>query len=53
MNKENRNSLTDTKTDGCQREVGLGNWVKKVKGLRNKNWALTSVAQWTGCHPTN
>ena len=28
------------KTDGCQMEGGLGNWVKNVKGLRSTNWLL-------------
>ena len=27
-------------TDGCQKEGGLGVWVRKVKGLKRTNWWL-------------
>ena len=32
---------------------GGGEWVKKVNGLRNTNWAWASVAQLVGLCPTN
>ena len=38
MNKQNRNRLIDT--GGCKRRGSLGDWVKKLKGLRSIHWQL-------------
>ena len=29
--------------DGCQRAGALGDWVKKVKGLRSTDWQLQNT----------
>ena len=41
MNKQNKNILIDTENKLMfSRRRGVGEWVKKVKGLRNKNGHL-------------
>ena len=41
QNKQTKQKQTQryrAQIDDCQRGGGLGNWVKKVKGLRTTNW---------------
>ena len=43
VNEETKQKQTHRyteQTDGCQMGAGLGDWVKKVTGLRSTNWQL-------------